>query len=328
MPRLRFDSPPTALEWLKAVDEQPRIEWLIEGLLQYDTDILVTGKPKLSQKTFLVMFCSLLVAAGQSFGDLIVPCARRVLFLEQEGGMVQTADRLRRLANSLDLPHEKVFANLFFWHRPQWYLDEDADVARMTQFIEKNDISLVVLDTFARSFRGDENSSQDVGRALRGIQSFRRTGASVILVHHTRKEQQVDTGGGIDPDADIRGTSALPGYYEQHLALRFYTPGNLTDMLLMSKDDETKAYGIKWVFDNEQKRIYPKLLPREVSSVGAISSEVRAQFEGMLEPPVQYSTQMLQSVWNLSQNQTAKLIVDMIASGTLMPASYGRYKLA
>jgi hypothetical protein len=70
--------------------------------------------------------------------------------------------------------------------------------------------ALIVLDTLARCLAGaDENSAQDVGRAVAAIDRIRAaTGATVLLIHHTGK----------NGDAE-RGSSALRGAADTMLAV-------------------------------------------------------------------------------------------------------------
>jgi len=53
----------------------------------------------------------------------------------------------------------------------------------------EGDIGLIVIDTLARAMvPGDENSSQDMGRLVAAAELLRdRTGACVLLIHHTGK---------------------------------------------------------------------------------------------------------------------------------------------
>lgn len=47
--------------------------------------------------------------------------------------------------------------------------------------------SFIVIDTLARCFNGDENQQEDMGRFVGGIDQLRKTtGATVVVVHHTR----------------------------------------------------------------------------------------------------------------------------------------------
>jgi hypothetical protein len=69
---------------------------------------------------------------------------------------------------------------------------------------------LIVLDTLARCIPGaDENSAQDVGRAVAAIDRIRAaTGATVLLIHHTGKNGDSE-----------RGSSALRGAADTMLAV-------------------------------------------------------------------------------------------------------------
>lgn len=60
---------------------------------------------------------------------------------------------------------------------------------------------LIVIDTFARSMSGDENSSRDVGAFIKGCDLLKEaTNATILLVHHTAKNSNAE-----------RGSSALRG---------------------------------------------------------------------------------------------------------------------
>jgi uncharacterized membrane protein len=68
--------------------------------------------------------------------------------------------------------------------------DED-QVERLITQLEKRGIrpSLIVVDTLARCFvGGDENSSQEMGAFVAGVERLlRETGATVMIVHHSGK---------------------------------------------------------------------------------------------------------------------------------------------
>jgi DNA-binding transcriptional ArsR family regulator len=60
--------------------------------------------------------------------------------------------------------------------------------------------TLVIVDTLARCFVGDENSTKDMGEFIQGIDTIKRkTEATVLVVHHTGK----------DSSREARGSSAL-----------------------------------------------------------------------------------------------------------------------
>lgn len=64
--------------------------------------------------------------------------------------------------------------------------DEDLDTlfARFEEL--ERDIDIVIIDTLARCFEGDENSTEDMSRFVKGVDRIRFTyGCTVLAVHHT-----------------------------------------------------------------------------------------------------------------------------------------------
>lgn len=76
-------------------------------------------------------------------------------------------------------------------------------VLMLASYVHENHIGLIVFDTLARCMPGgDENSAQDMGRAVQAVDTIRRamegTGTAIV-VHHTNK------------NGSMRGSSALEG---------------------------------------------------------------------------------------------------------------------
>ncbi len=66
-------------------------------------------------------------------------------------------------------------------------------------------VALVVIDTLAAAFSGDENSAQDIGKLIKTLKGVaRRTGAHVAVAHHVGK----------DPGKGGRGSSRLLGDFD------------------------------------------------------------------------------------------------------------------
>jgi hypothetical protein len=82
-------------------------------------------------------------------------------------------------------------------------LDDAGDVTSLLHAIAKLATApvAVMVDTLARNFAGDENSTADMGRFIRGVDRIREaTGAAVFVAHHTGHE-----------GTRARGSTALPG---------------------------------------------------------------------------------------------------------------------
>jgi hypothetical protein len=90
--------------------------------------------------------------------------------------------------------------------------------------------ALIVFDTLARCFIGEENSAKDTGAYIQSMDTLRRSfGCCVVNVHHTGKDA---TKGG-------RGSSALKGAWDMELCLHnLHNQGDLK-RLEMTKSKET-----------------------------------------------------------------------------------------
>lgn len=83
-------------------------------------------------------------------------------------------------------------------------------IKRMAQSCIEERRSLAVVDTIAGlgPIR-DENDAPQVTRAIRPLGAIAKTGASVLIIHHTRKPGE--KGGGWAGGANIRGSGAFAG---------------------------------------------------------------------------------------------------------------------
>jgi hypothetical protein len=78
-------------------------------------------------------------------------------------------------------------------------LMEQGDVGRLLIAMRRKigcDPGLIIFDTLNQSMPGgNENSSEDMGRAIANAQALRRaTGATVLLVHHCRRQDEQERG--------------------------------------------------------------------------------------------------------------------------------------
>lgn len=243
---LKLDwAPPRIHTWCAQVDDVQ--EWLLEGLLPADSAILVSGKAKRAYKSWLAFQIAICIASGKTMGPF-VPCnvsGLPVLILEAEGGRAQTRHRWEWLANGsgirlMDIP-------VYFSHRENILLDDAGWTYKIKRFIAHVRPGLVIVDPLAMFSRGDENKVADVARVMRSLAEFREQGASVIFLHHLAKTQK---DWNRDPDEEIRGSSAIAGFYDQHWALRQRRDNQKhNDLTIRSKDDEEKFYEIRWFID-------------------------------------------------------------------------------
>ena len=215
--------------WQDLRDEPVR--YLVDGLIPARSFGAVFGRPG-SYKSFVALYLAAMVATGrEAFGRTTTQGP--VIYIAGEGGagLKRRRDALMR---HYDLPAD---APVYFI-RAQLNLattleDRDALLAEIRAL--NISPSLVIIDTFARATAGiEENSAKDVGGAIAIFGSIEQeTGAAVLIVHHSGKNQ----------DAGMRGSSALLAAVDCELHCEKISPegsqervGKLT--LSKSKDSE------------------------------------------------------------------------------------------
>jgi hypothetical protein len=179
---------------LAELNDLPEPSWLIEGILAANAVVVLYGASAIG-KTFVALSMALSVAAGHPWcgkptksGSVLYVAAEGVFGLKLRVQAYQGRHRIdakdiRYLGEGFDLR-------------------QAADIKQLVAILEAADFrpNLVVLDTLARLIPGaDENSAQDIGKAIWGIDELKhKFSATVLVVHHTGKD------GGSE-----RGSSAL-----------------------------------------------------------------------------------------------------------------------
>jgi len=192
------------LKWLSydsdaALDRIASQQWLIYQVLPVDAFGVVYG-PSGSYKSFVGMDLSACVASGLKWHGNDTDNPGHVIYVGAEGA---TGLHLRKKA--WEIRHGKKLNNLAILgtavtiNKPlecQIFVDLCLAAAKAIN----EPIKLIVVDTLARSFEGEENSATDMGAFVRACDNIRAsTGATVLVVHHSGK----------DADKGARGSSAL-----------------------------------------------------------------------------------------------------------------------
>jgi hypothetical protein len=180
------------------------VQWLIEDLVPAKAFAAIYGKPG-SFKSFVAIYLSQMIAAGQpAFGK---PTAQGTcLYIAGEGqaGLKKRSDASR-------ITHEiEPSVPLYFIKRSLNLSSTLEDMQELIKEIRELGIapSLIVIDTLARNFVGDENSSSDMSQFISVIgELIAQLSCSVLVVHHAGK----------DESKGMRGSSALLGAVDAEL---------------------------------------------------------------------------------------------------------------
>lgn len=180
----------------------PDPSWRIEGILHAPAVAAAVGAPG-EGKTFLSLDMALSVATGQEW---LGRATKRgpVLYIAAEGA-TGMRDRVEAWLKHRGIPESELPE---FWVMPDAVeLTDNKQVEALEYRITSLPVVpvLIVIDTLAQCFtQGDENSANDMGRFMRNARRLQRTGATVLIVHHTTKSK-----GKQEPRE--RGSGALRG---------------------------------------------------------------------------------------------------------------------
>lgn len=175
------------------IDQLPDPQWLIDDYLPQGLSVIY-GRPG-SAKSFLAMAWACSIASGTRWHNHVAVHAP-VVYVVAEGA----AGAKRRRRSWMASTHTVRLDHLA-WVPTAVDPANPADATALARHVEQLGAALVVFDTLARCMTGEENSTDDMGAFVAGCDRLReRTGASVLLVHHSDKH---DTG--------LRGNSSLEG---------------------------------------------------------------------------------------------------------------------
>lgn len=186
----------------------PPMSWQVDGHLPRGGFIVLYG-PSGGGKTFVGLDLALAVSTGLDWGGNDVDQGH-VVYVSAEGssGLNQ---RIKAWQTYRD--NSRPLANIHFVTDAVNLLD----VPQVLEFIagiksQHETPALVVLDTLARCLvGGDENSAQDMGKAIYAVDLIRKeTGAAVMVIHHTTKA---------NPETE-RGSSSLRGAADTMMLVR------------------------------------------------------------------------------------------------------------
>lgn len=174
---------------------QPPRAYLVKGLIEAGALSVVYGEPGCG-KSFFAQHLAWRIAQGQSAFARRVRQAR-VLYLALEG---ESGFATRVAGFAQEYGDTENFH--YIGQSLNAYSDAEA-IADLQAAAKATGARLIIVDTLARAIaEGDENTAGDMGKLIAVIDALRQaTGAHVMLIHHTGK----------DESRGMRGHSSLNG---------------------------------------------------------------------------------------------------------------------
>jgi len=213
------EPPACSIRFVEAFDFDesaiPLRPWLVPGAVMAAATHILAAPGGTGKSLFTLQF-AIMLATGRGWGNWKPKRPCNVLIINAEDDIDEQRRRLAAARQVMDCDNAK--GRLLLADNPSSILTSKADdktrmpvatplVAELVDVIKHYAIDAVIVDPFAETFEGDENSNNDAKWAMKVWRDdiARSTGAAVYLVHHTTKNSG-DKAGSADA---IRGAGAL-----------------------------------------------------------------------------------------------------------------------
>jgi len=174
----------TFTEFLKK--DLPPIEYLVDKILVKGGITYFYGPPE-SFKTTLLLHIATKGYYGEKIFEYEVKKPFRTLWIDEEQGEIGIQDKLRKVSKGIGKTN---FDKNVIWIFNDINILNKKHIEEMTDVIEKNDISLIVIDSLAKVFMGNERDESEVKYIFTRLKPLIEKGISIVIIAHTRKMQQ------------------------------------------------------------------------------------------------------------------------------------------
>ena len=206
--------------------EVPEMDYIIPDILPRGNVVLLTGAPGCG-KSFLNLKMAVEIARGGDF--LGRQCeATRVLILDKENPIQLQRQRLRILAGESILdPDLKIWGG--------WQNDPPAMLGdpRLSKWA-REEKRVMMFDSLVRFHEADENDASEMRHVMAHIRRLADSGATVILLHHKPKSDELL----------YRGSSDILAAVDMAFILEVVEPGRLRLRCFKSRLSEERTFTI------------------------------------------------------------------------------------
>lgn len=215
-------------DFIKVEFEEPK--WVIQDIIPENGLVAIAGSPE-SYKSFFAVYLAIEVAKGEPVLDKFETIKTPVLIIDQENIQAWLHQRLTGLSRDKDLP-----VYIFDKDVVPFDLFEEGIFDQILEFIEKNEIGLVIIDTLRLAHSKEENSSTEMKPVIDKLKEIARR-AATVFIHHNRKTDRLSRG--TATGEDMMGSILIRGAVDYQLT--FTNLGEQADGLTKIKIAQTKA---------------------------------------------------------------------------------------
>lgn len=298
------------VESLGEVANRPEPEWWVRGVVP-DADLVTLFGASGAGKSFVAFDLAAHIARGVSWRGLAVKQGRVVYIAAEGGGGMRNRTRAYCQYHGLDFDAIDIG---MITATPN-FLDSDDITDVMAAIHAVGPVGVVIVDTLAQVTPGaNENSSEDMGKALSNAKLIRKaTGATTLLVHHAGK----------DTSKGARGWSGLRAASDAEIEVIRHENSREIRLSKQKDGDDDRSWGFTLA------RVPVSMTPEgeEVTSCVAIEAELPRQtapVSGTTKRRGRVETHVLEMMMTLGSDDTitlARLVEVCVAE---MPQPEGR----
>lgn len=173
-----FEAPYLTELW----DDNLAVDWMIYGVLENKVIAEIWG-PAGSYKSFTVFDMAIAITSGQDWHRHKVMRQGPVLYVPGEGGWRNITRRLKVLCQERGLGRDQKIRV----SKMPVLMSKAEQYEFLREEIAGFDVppALIIFDTLAKNFGGNENSAEDMGAFLDNLGKLSREfGATILIIHH------------------------------------------------------------------------------------------------------------------------------------------------
>lgn len=240
-----------------ALQPQPPTVYVVDGLFSLPSLDIVYGAPG-TMKSLLLADLAVCVASGREWlpplphdkSGAIQPIKTTpypVLWLDFDNGARRTGNRLAAFARAYHAEN----ARLYYLAMPSAPFNATMASAtvEMIDYINAIGAKIVVIDNLLTVSGGKDENAPEIAQAMLNLRVLsERTGAAVIVVHHSRKQNGIRGGLG----DDLRGHSSIRGAIDLALLVeREEGADSVTVKSTKTRDVDVEPFGALFTYTHQ-----------------------------------------------------------------------------
>lgn len=222
------------------------LRYIIGGLFPAGSLSIVYGPPG-SLKSMVMGDATIAASSGGKWlGRDVMQVSS--LWIDLDNGKRRSHERFEALARARNLPEDTPF---YYVSMPTPWLNAGklSDIDALERRINTYNVKMVVIDNLGLISPGADENSDDMIGVMSNLRILaERTGAAIILIHHTRKSN----GSNYRAGESLRGHSSIESAIDLALRIEREPDSNfITIQSTKTRDSDVPLFGAEFIFEHK-----------------------------------------------------------------------------